>query len=911
MIQGVRQPTTTCSERPATPWHALPAVEVMARLQTGPEGLSAEQARRRREHYGPNALQAEPGPSLRALVLKQFASPLIYMLLAAAAIAGLSAHWVDIFVILGVVVLNTVIGVTQEWRAEKALEALRALAAPQARVMRAARPVTIPADAVVPGDLLLLESGDRVAADARVVEAAELYADESALTGESAPVEKSVPPLPEDTPFADRHNMVWMATAVTSGRGRAVAVATGMQTAMGEIAEEVQAATRAPTPLQRRLASFGGLLGIAAVSLSVLIFLIGLLRGYHVLDMLLFAVAAAVSAIPEGLPAAMTVVLALGVQRMARRHAIVRRLPAVETLGSTTVVCSDKTGTITRNEMTVTRIWAGGTLYEVTGEGFSPRGEIRPLDEGPPPGENPDLRRLLEIGILANDAALEHGENGWQVHGDPTEAALLVAACKLGLDPDRLREVSPRRGEVPFSSARQYMASLHAGAGARLYVKGAPERVLAFCTHLLEGGEPVLLDEARRRRVLDLNRQLAGQALRVLGGAYKEFPGPGSLEAGAVERDLVFAGLWGMMDPARPEAVRAIGEAQQAGMRVVMITGDHADTAAAIAAQVGILHEGTEVVDGRALAHMPDDVLHRRALHIGVYARVSPGDKLRIVEALQRNDQIVAMTGDGVNDAPALKQANIGIAMGITGTEVAKEAADMVLTDDNFATIINAVAEGRVIFDNIRRVVFFLIATNLGEIITLTAALLLGLPLPLTAVMILWVNVVTDGVSTVPLGVEPGHGDVLRRPPRPPGSGILSRHMVRDMLLLAALMATGTLGLFAYELGAGSPRHARTVAFSTIVAFQWFHALNSRSRRASLFTLGLWGNSWLLAAIGAAVSLQALVIYWGPARVAFQTLPMSALDWLLTIGVAATILVLGEFLKWLNRRAGGAAAGEG
>lgn len=905
------------------PWHSGTHEDILARLQTRPEGLSPAEAQARLLQHGPNELESVPGPSLGALVLKQFRSPLIYMLLAAAVVSLVGESVVDAVVILAVVVLNTIVGVWQEWRAEQALEALRRLSAPLARVIRHGEAMVVAAREVVPGDILLLEAGDRVAADARVLEAHDLHIDESALTGESQPVEKLPAALPPRTPLADRTNMAWTSTPVTAGRARGIVVVTGMATVMGEIAGEVRATERTETPLQQRLASFGTTLGVVAIGLSLLIFVLGLLRGFELFDMLLFAVAAAVSAIPEGLPAVISVVLALGVQRMARRGAIIRRLPAVETLGSTTTICSDKTGTITRNAMTVARMWVGGRTFQVSGQGFAPEGAIAADGDVPTGGVDdiaapllppaspatryPTLDALLILGCLANDATLEHTGDAWKVHGDPTEGALLVVAGKGRLAPESIRAEHERLAEIPFSSKRQYMATLHgAPRGVALaLVKGAPERVLAFCTHILLDGKRKRLTPALQQQVLAANEAYAEEALRVLAGAYREMPaGTDDLSHAEVERELTFIGLWGMLDPPRPEAVHAIAAAQGAGIRVMMITGDHAVTGTAIARAVGIATHGEETVTGEELDEISDADLRRRVGHIGVFARVSPGHKLRIVDALRAEGQIVAMTGDGVNDAPALKRANIGVAMGITGTEVAKEAADMVLTDDNFATIVRAVEEGRIIFANLRKVIFFLVTTNLGEILTLTAALIIGLPLPLTAVMVLWVNLVTDGLCTAPLGVEPAHGDVLTRPPRDPNEGVLDRPLLWRMGILAPLMALGTLGLFWYELTYldASYIRAQTVAFTTLVTFQWFHALNARSARWSLFTIGFFANRWLLAGIAAAIALQLLVVYWPLAEVVFATTALSAIDWGLILLVASSIFWVDEIRKWVLRR---------
>ena len=683
-------------------WHFFSADEVLERQESSASGLSVEEAARRLEEYGPNALSAEGGVSILELVLKQLKSPLIYLLVAASLISLWADHYVDAAVIAAIIIINTLIGVSQEWRAEKTLEALRKMAAPRARVLRDGDAEMVPAAEVVVGDILLLETGDRVAADARLLDTTELQIDESALTGESEPVSKSEETFDEGTALADRRNMAWSSTSVTDGRGKGIVVATAMNTIIGEIAGDVQSTGRSETPLQRRLHSLGVYIGIGAVLLASVIFGIGITRGEELYEMLLFSVAAAVSAIPEGLPAVISVVLALGVQRMAERGAIVRRLPAVETLGSTTVICSDKTGTIMRNEMTVTRVWAGGVRFRFTGEGFAPEGDLLTDDEDSV-GEDAtgvaEVGRLLELGCLANNAALEQDEGRWRVEGNPTEGALLAAAQKRDITPSLLDERVKRLDEIPFSSKHKYQATLDSVDGETiLHVKGAFERVLEFSDSVLIDGQERPLDDRMRSEIEAAAQTFAEDALRVVAGGYRRAGDTDGADRGDAESSLVFVGLWGLLDPPRPDAVEAIRVAHGAGISVKMITGDHATTAAAIGRKAGILAEGEEVVTGLELDEMDDDELAHRVRDIAVFARVTPAHKLRIVRALKEHDEIVAMTGDGVNDAPALKQADIGVAMGITGTEVAKEASDMVLTDDDFATIVAAVEHGRVIF---------------------------------------------------------------------------------------------------------------------------------------------------------------------------------------------------------------------
>lgn len=890
------------------PWHSKPREVVLETLGATTKGLDSEGAAERLAQVGPNTLTVKKGTSLAETVLNQLRHPLIYLLGAAALISILAGHAVDATVIGGVVILNTILGTVQERKAGRAMDALRKMAAPHARVLREGKPATVPAAEVVPGDLLLLETGDRIAADARVLENTDLRVDESALTGESEPVSKQAEILAEDSPMADRQNMVWMSTAVTAGRGQAVVTATGMNTSLGNIAGGVQEEGDEETPLQKRLARLSTLLGIGGLTLSGIVFLLGLLRGYDWLEMIFYAMAAAVSAIPEGLPAVISVTLALGVQRMTRRNAIIRSLPAVETLGSTTVICSDKTGTITRNQMTVTRLWTFDAAYTVTGGGFDATGDILAQDGASITQSPPDtLRLLLRIGLLNNNARWIVGDDGErQLNGTPTEGALLVAAHKAGMKDEEEQDAWPRTAEIPFSSEYKYMVTLHrspAGTDAMVYVKGAPDRILSFCSHVMTAQGPVPITDETRETIDTVIQELAGQALRLVAAAYKtQSEQSNSLDREDSEQGLTFAGFWGIVDPARPEVVEAIRATKDAGIRIVMITGDYAATATAIAREIGIASESDEAVTGAQLDTMDEAALTETSRTVHVFARVSPEHKLRILRALKANGEIVAMTGDGVNDAPALKGADIGVAMGKAGTEVAREASDMVLTDDNFATIVHAVEEGRVIFANLQRVVFFLMTTNLGEVLTLSLALMLGLPLPLTAIMILWINLVTDGVCTIPLGVEPKHWDVLKQPPRPPGAGVIDRPILRRMLVLAPVIAIGTVGLFMYELYAGEEAHAQTVAFVTLAAFQWFQGMSARTSKVSVFSVGLFSNLWLWAGILGAVLLQLLVVYTPFGQTLFGVMPLTLVDWVLITGVASSIFIVDEVLKAIGNK---------
>lgn len=887
-------------------WHALPTDRVAETLRSATQGLTHEEAAARFAEVGPNVLDAAKPPGPLALLLKQLASPLIIILLIAAGVSIVAQHPVDAIVIGTVVVLNSVIGMLQEWRAEKALEALRSLSAPQAHVVRGGETQTIDAAQVVPGDLLVLETGDRVAADVRLIEATELAIDESTLTGESESAEKSAAQLDGNVQLADRANMAWRSTAVTGGRGLGFAVATGMATVIGQIASAVQETERGTTPLQRRLTKLGTYIGVVAVAAAVSVFLLGLFRGFDALAMLLFAIATAVSAIPEGLPAVITVVLAVGVQRMSKRNAIIRNLPAVETLGSTTVVCSDKTGTITRNQMTVRRMWTSAGTYEVESDGFGPEGRVLAadgavIDSGAK--AHPDLQLLLQIGVLANNAILQQGDGGWAVQGSPTDGALLVVASKLGMQAEETETAQERLDEIPFSSSLKYTATLNRWEGGfRLLVKGAPERLLAASSHVLVGDTVTPLSEESREAIQAANDSFAGEALRVVAGAYRLSSERDGATRELAESNLIFVGMWGMLDPPREEAISAIACAQQAGIRVVMITGDHATTATAIAARVGIVQHGEDTIDGEQLDGISDDELGSRVGQIAVYARVEPRHKLRIVNALKAQGETVAMTGDGVNDAPALKAADIGIAMGLAGTEVAKEAADVVLTDDNFATIIDAVEQGRVIFSNLRRAVAFLMTTSLGEVLTLVSALVLGLNLPVTAVMILWINLVTDGITGIPLGLEPRHADVLKLPPRSPAEGVVTRETATRIAALASVTAVGTLTLFAWELQTKDLAHAQTIAFTTLVAFEWFKSQTWRTANESLFAAGLFRNRWLVIALCAAVLLQLAAIYTPLGQLAFGTVPLSAGEWARVLATASSVLIVDEIGKLLRRR---------
>ncbi len=900
-------------------WHSLAVEEVFEVLETGPKGLSQEEAKKRLEKYGRNEVAKTQETSWIRILLHQLINPLVAVLVVAGVIALLAGEVIDTIVIAVVILVNTAIGFFQEYRAESAIEALRSRAAPQADVLRCEEgdrctDLSIDTAEVVPGDIILLEAGDRIAADARIFEAVNLEIDESMLTGESLTVSKTIEPLEGDLAVADRTNLAYGGTIVTEGRGKAVVYATANDTQLGEIASLIQETEKAVSPLQTQTLELGKRLGFLAFGAGLLIMIMAWIRGLELQEVFLFALAAVVSAIPEGLPAVMTITLAVGVNRMAKRNAIIRRLQAVDTLGATTVISTDKTGTLTTNQMTVQKVLAGGKLIEVTGLGFEPQGEFKFDGTSLEPGEDEDLRLALQIASLTNDSRLIHedGEGGarWSIRGDPTEAALIVAARKAGLDKPDLEREHPRLDEIPFSSQKKYMSTFHKTpeGGRTLYLKGAPETVLDFCSSVRKDGEVVELTQEEREAILKANNDMAEQALRVLGVAYQQLDDQqvqqvkDNLEQG--QGELVFAGLFGMMDPPREEVFEAIERCKKAGIRVIMATGDHQVTGEAIGRQVGILEGDGRVCTGTDIDKMSDEELDEIILDTAVFARVSPAHKQRIVGSLQRHREVVAMTGDGVNDAPALKAAQIGVAMGITGTDVTKETAEMVLTDDNFASIVNAVEEGRVVFQNVRKVVKFLISTNAGEILTIIGAIFL-LPvghLIFTPVQILWVNLVTDGLLDITIALEPKEGDVMNEPPRRPDARIINRSMLYIVLFVAIIMAAGTLGVYLSMQNTENAFRAQTMAFITIAMFQVFNSLNVRSQNKSLFEIGVFTNKYLIGAIIISVGLLYLATIVPFMQVALNTVPLRAVDWGRIVLVTSSIFILAEIRKYIWRR---------
>jgi P-type Ca2+ transporter type 2C len=919
--------------REQKPAYRLSGREALTALDTDAQlGLSEGEARARLASYGPNELTAEPPAPAWRKFLAQFRDVLVILLIVAAAIsAGLwlaereSALPYEALAILAIVILNAVMGYAQAARAESAVAALRRMATARATVLRDGERRSVPAAEIVPGDILLIELGDTVAADARLIQSIALQTAEAALTGESLPVSKDTAPISGEAGPGDRHNMVFSGTAATYGRGSAVVTATGMQTEMGRIAGMLKATQDEPTPLQRELDRLGRVLGLIVVAIAavmiVTILLVEHVRGFEAFfDVALLGVALAVAAVPEGLPAIVTVVLSIGVQRMAKRNAIVRRLVAVETLGSATVIASDKTGTLTRNEMSVRAVVTASGRIALSGIGYAPEGEVRLVGgEDMSSALRLELERALAVADRANNAVLLEQEGRWTVQGDPTEGALIVAARKVGLDVGRLDARFERVGEVPFSSERKLMSTIHTDAQRQerllVFTKGAPDVLLARCSGELVGDAIRPLSDARRAKILQTCEELAGEALRTLGVAYRELPAsaidPQDLDE-RVEQDLVFAGVIGMIDPPRQEAGDAVRRAQAAGIRTLMITGDHPKTAAVIAAELGIAAE-TRAVTGAEIDRMADDALVQAVRDVAVYARVNPEHKLRIVNALRREGEVVAMTGDGVNDAPALKTADIGVAMGMTGTDVSREAADMVLADDNFASIVAAVEEGRTIFDNIRKFLRYLLSSNVGEVMTMFFGVLLAdaigltaegnaVVLPLLATQILWINLVTDGAPAVALGVDPADAEAMRRPPRPGTEGVITGRMWFGIGFVGIVMAAGTLLVVDAGLpgglieGTGNLRRAQTMAFTTLVLFQLFNVCNARSDERSAFR-GLFRNGWLWAAVGLSLALQAAVVHVPFLQRAFSTVGLSAGDWLRCAAVASSVLWLRECSK--------------
>src|SRR3989338_6404490 len=861
--------------------HSKEIKEVFRELNSNNEGLSQAEAEKRLQEYGLNEIKEAKKISPIKIFLNQFNSVVVYNLIAALVISLFIGERIDAIVIGIILILNAVFGFIQEYKAEKSIEALKKLASLKATVIRDGKEKNIDAKLLVPGDILKLETGDKLPADARLFEIINLETQEAALTGESTPVSKELKLLPEKTSLADRINMVFSGTIITNGRGKAIVTGTGMKTEIGKIATLIQETEQEKTPLQKKLDQMGRFLGLITIIVSVIVFLGGVFEGGNVLEFFIIAVALAVAAIPEGLPAIVTIGLALGTQRMVKRHALIRKLPSVETLGSTTVICTDKTGTLTKNEMTVKKIYSNGKIIDITGSGYDKKGEF--LHKSKKIDAN-EIELLLKAGSLNNNSSLTDGN----VIGDPTEAALIVSAEKALLARESLEKKHPRIHEIPFTSERKLMTTIHDFKGEKIaFSKGAPEVVLNLCDSIYQNGKVRKLTEADKKEILEINREFANDALRVLGFAFKTV-----IDAKRAEKNLTFLGLQGMIDPPREEVKEAIEKCRKAGIKVVMITGDHEITAKAIGKAIGI--EGKSLA-GEQLEKIQE--LEKIVEDSAIYARVNPEPKKKIVDALKKRGHIVAMTGDGVNDAPALKKADIGIGMGITGTDVAKEASAMILTDDNFASIVNAIEEGRGIYDNIKKFVEYLLSSNLGEILTLFVAIILGFSLPVTALMILWINLVTDGLPALALSIDPVEPNIMERKPRNPKERIISNSIIARMLIVGFTMMLGTLIVFKLYNPEENLAYAQTMAFATLMIFQMFNVLNCRSEFNSLFKVGIFTNMKLWGAIIISILMQVLVIQTSVMEKVFNTVHLSAIDLGVVFLAASSVFIVVEIYK--------------
>jgi Ca2+-transporting ATPase len=924
-------------------WHSLNIEETAAILEADRlRGLTPAQVRERQAQFGANELQEAPRRGFWRMLLDQFDQFLVLILIAAAIVSAVigwtqfnrtsdMSEFIDAAAIMTIVILNAILGVVQEGRAEEALAALKKMAAPNARVMRDGHLITVPSRELVPGDLVVLETGNYVPADVRLVESVNLRIEEASLTGESVAVSKRAEdPLPADATLGDRHNMAFMSTVITYGRGQGLVVHTGMQSEIGKIAEMIQSYEEEPTPLQIKLNQLGRVLGMAALAICGLVGVLGVIRDTQIgvlfgqgigayfglgetvptlVEMFMIAVSLAIAAVPEGLPAVVTICLALGMQEMIKRHALIRRLPAVETLGSATAICSDKTGTLTQNEMTAVQMYVDRSLLTITGEGYRPEGEF--LDEGDPVGLEgyPGMRLLLRAGLLCNDARLEqmaeNGTRGWRIAGDPTEGAFVVAAAKAGYKREELGQEYPRIAEIPFDSERKRMTTFHPDPRYGHYVaymKGAPDIVLGLCSHVLEDGVVRPLTHERRENILEENESLAANALRVLGVAFRPLEKvPDDLSPEACERDFAFVGLLGMIDPARPEVAHAIRTARHAGIDTVMITGDYLNTAVAIAKEIGLLQDSDRALTGAELDQLDDAQFEHMVQHVAVYARVSPQHKVKIVDALKAKGHVVAMTGDGVNDAPALKRSNIGVAMGITGTDVSKETADMVLTDDNYASIVSAIEQGRIIYSNIRKFVYYLLSCNMAEIMILFLAMVLGWPLPLVAIQLLVLNLITDGAPALALGVEKGDPDIMDLRPRRVNEPIINHDMIVGIVVQTVAITTAVLVAFRIGLRVSLP-HAQTMAFATLSISELLRAYTSRSERYSLFSLGVFSNKWMQWAVLTSLLILLGIIYVPFLDPIFNTTFLALSDWLVMLPLILLPSVAAEINKWVLRR---------
>jgi len=885
-------------------WHTDESEAIFQKLSSSEEGLSKQSAQQRLQEFGPNRLRPAKKKGPLARFLTQFHNVLIYVLLGAGIVTALLGHWIDSGVILGVVIINAIIGFIQEGKAEKALDAIRNMLSQQALVKRDNKVITLPAEQLVPGDVVLLQSGDKVPADLRLFKTRELRIEEAMLTGESVPVEKTTQPVAQQATIGDRKCIAYSGTLVTYGQGQGLVVATGDDTEIGRISGMLSHVQVLTTPLLRQMATFAKWLTIAISIIAAITFAYGVIfQNYSAGEMFLAAVGLAVAGIPEGLPAIMTITLAIGVQRMAKKNAIIRRLPAVETLGSVTVICSDKTGTLTRNEMTVQTLATGAGICEVSGSGYDPHGAFSLDGSSITVEEFPLLKEIARAALLCNDASLSEVDGQWHLQGDPTEGALVTLAYKAGLDHDYILSQFPRTDAIPFESQHRFMASLHhdhAGHGF-IYLKGAPERVLEMCHLQRMRGDDVPLDKTYWESSMNT---MASRGQRLLAIAFKTATTEQqNLSFSDVETGLTLLGVTGIIDPPREEAIQAVRDCQSAGIRVKMITGDHAITARAIGTQMGI-GDGVMVVNGTELDNYNEQQLHEAVQRSDIFARVSPEQKLQLVTALQATGEVVSMTGDGVNDAPALKRADVGVAMGLKGTEVAKEAAEMVLTDDNFASIAHAVEEGRTVYDNLKKSILFILPTNGGEALTIIAAIVMGRQLPITPAQILWVNMITAVTLALALAFEPAERNVMQRPPRDPREPILSGFLIWRIIFVSLIILIGTFGLFLWERDHGAPIElARTIAVNTLVMFEIFYLFSARFLVAPSLTMeGLFGNRYVLYAIGLLIVIQLAFTYIGPMQTLFATQAMSSEAWLRVIIVASSVLILVEIEKLLLRK---------
>lgn len=918
------------NKRIDTFWHMMPVDEVIRRLDTNPDtGLSNTEADNRLKKYGYNQLEEKEGVSPLMLFLGQFNNFIVWVLLGAAIISGALEEWVDALAIIAIVIINAIIGFIQEYRAEKSLAALQKMSAPFSKIMRNGEIHSIPSREIVPGDMVLLEAGDYVPADGRLCSSFSLNIQEASLTGESTPVSKSTEPLPNPSlPIGDRKNMVFMGTSVTYGKGTCVVVTTGMHTELGKIAGLIQEAGKEETPLQRKLEAFGKKLVYLCLGIVTLVFLLELWRKDPLLEAFLISVSLAVAAIPEGLPAIVTIALALGVQRMVKRHVLIRKLPSVETLGCATVICSDKTGTLTQNEMTVRKMFVNGKIIDISGTGYASEGNFSfknmPLSEN----DKRMVTFVLGLGVLCNNAHLKRDNTTWKVIGDPTEGAILSAAAKAGIWKENLQKKFPLASEIPFDSDRKKMSTIRKTPHSVLLVceKGAADVIVKDCTKIYIDGELRDLTKDDVQAILDENNKMAGAALRVLGIAFKlsdrEITNPTPAD---VEKDMVFAGLLAMIDPPRPEVKDAVATCHMAGIKTVMITGDHKNTARAIGEELGFLSNDSKVIDGMELDTMSDELLEKEVSRIAVYARVSAEHKLKIVKAWKKQGEVVAMTGDGVNDAPAVKEASIGVSMGITGTDVTKEASDMIITDDNFASIEAAVEEGRGIYDNIKKSIHYLLSCNTGEILTMLFASIFNLPLPLFPVQILWINIATDGLPALALGVDPVDPDIMKRPARRSTEQIIDKNLGILMVFQGFLISLSTLLAYTYVLYYGSSaipdfilywfhdevkplslrgdiELARTVAFSVMVISQLFHSFNCRNVNRSLFEIGAFSNKKLLLATGISLTMQIAIIYTPFFENVFRVRALGFGDWIVVFGFSSQTFIVMEMIKCFKRK---------